>query len=308
MSKISILKGSVSILLGITFLISAYLKLFPIELFEFSFIEIHIANWDTAPFIARIFLALEFFLGLMLIFNYNGGNKKLAQITFATLVIFTIYLILIILIQGNSGNCGCFGTFIKMTPLESIVKNVLLMSLNAILFIAPTNQNLSTNKSIFLSAAVASLISPFIINPLNSTSPPAENEINYTLKLDAIYDVNKKDIPSYDIRKGKRVIAFLSLTCEHCKIGAQKLNIIHQKHPEIPIFFILNGDVKNLKPFIEETKTNAIDYAFMSIKEGFIENAGINFPAILWVNNAKVENRTKYTELNQDDLVKWYNQ
>ena len=34
-----------SILLGLTFLFSAYIKLFPIELFEFSFIEIKVANW-----------------------------------------------------------------------------------------------------------------------------------------------------------------------------------------------------------------------------------------------------------------------
>lgn len=304
--KVSILKGSISIILGIVFLFSAYIKLFPIELFEFSFIEIHVANWDTAPIIARVFLSLEFSLGLLLVLNYNGSNKKLAKFTMATLLFFTFYLILIIIIQGNQGNCGCFGNYIKMTPMESIVKNLILMSLNVVLFAGTSKENLSSNKTIIFSVLVASLATPFILNPLNEQNPPSEDEINYTLKLDALYAADKKDIPKYDLRKGKRVIAFLSLTCEHCKIGAQKLNIIHQNHPEIPLFFVLNGNQKDLHPFLTETKTKSVDYAFMTIKEGFIDNAGINFPAILWVNNCKVENRTKYTELNEKDLLKWY--
>jgi hypothetical protein len=304
--KTNILKGSISILLGLVFLFSAYIKLFPIELFEFSFIEIKLANWTTAPYIARLFLSLEFLLGILLIFNFNGGNKKLAKFSFALLFIFTIYLSLIILFQGNNGNCGCFGTFIKMTPLESIIKNLLLMSLNGLLFIPPFKKNLSFNKLIIIAAGIASLLSPFILNPVNESAPPSENEINYNLKLDALYLSSKKDTPKVDLRKGKRVIAFLSLTCEHCKIGAQKLNLIHQNHPEIPIFFILNGDSKDLKPFLIESKTKTIQFAFMTIKEGFIENAGINFPAILWVNNSKVENRTKYTQLDESALIKWF--
>ncbi len=302
----NILKGSISIILGLVFLFSAYIKLFPIEIFEFSFIEIKLANWTTAPYIARLFLSLEFLLGILLILNYNGGNKKLAKFSFGLLVIFTVYLLLIILFQGNNGNCGCFGTFIKMTPLESIIKNLLLMSLNALLFIQPGENNLSFNKTIILAAGIASVLTPFILNPLNESAPPAENEINYNLKLDALYATGKTDIPKVDLRKGKRVIAFLSLTCEHCKIGAQKLNLIHQNHPEIPIFFILNGEDKDLKPFLIETKTKTIAFAFMTIKEGFIENAGLNFPAILWVNNSKVENRTKYTQLDESALIEWF--
>jgi hypothetical protein len=304
--KTNILKGSISIILGLVFLFSAYTKLFPIELFEFSFIEIKIANWTTAPYIARLFLSLELLLGILLILNFNGGNKNLAKFSFGLLVIFTIYLFLIILFQGNDGNCGCFGTYITMTPLESIVKNLLLLSLNGLLFIPPFKKNLSVNKLIIIAAGIASLLSPFILNPVNESAPPSENEINYNLKLDALYTPEKSDIPKEDLRIGKRVIAFMSLTCPHCKLGAQKLNIIHGSHPELPIYFILNGDQTELKNFLDESKTVSIAYSFMTLKEGFIDNAGVNLPSILWVNNSKVENRTKYTELNENTLMEWF--
>jgi hypothetical protein len=42
------------------------------------------------------------------------------------------------------------------------------------------------------------------------------------------------------------------------------------------------------------------------MQEGFIKNAGINLPAILWVKDGLVENRTKYTELDASELIDWY--
>lgn len=303
-----ILIGTVSALLGLTFIFSAYVKLFPIELFEFSFIEIKIANWTTAPFIARLFLSLEFIVGILLIFNFNGGNKFLAKFTIGLLIFFTLYLLAIIIVQGNSGNCGCFGNFIKMTPLESIFKNAILISLSSILFLAPTKQNFSSKNVVILATVLASIATPFIVNPVSNSHPPNANEINYNLKLDSLYNSKNANTPVIDLRKGKKVIAFLSLTCPHCKIGAQKLNIIHQQHPELPIYFIFNGEKSDLKSFLEESKTTSIKYSFMSVKEGFIDNAGFNLPSILWVNNNKVENRTKYTELEATELLKWYQQ
>jgi hypothetical protein len=303
----SIIVGFTSVLLGLIFIFSAYTKLFPIEIFEFSFIEIKVANWTTAPFIARLFLAMEFLLGMLLVFNFNGGNHKLAKITIGLLLVFIIYLIAIIFIEGNDGNCGCFGNYIKMTPLESIVKNIILITLTSILFLAEKKTNFSSKNYIVLASAIAATATPFILNPVTTAHPHAENEINYELKLDSLYAKSRTETPKTDLRKGKRVIAFLSLTCPHCKIGAQKLNIIHNQHPELPIYFILNGDQSSLKSFLNESKTVSVNYSFMSLKEGFIDNAGLNLPAILWVNNNKVENRTKYTELDENLLLQWYN-
>jgi hypothetical protein len=301
-----ILIGALNILLGLLFLFSAYTKLDPIELFEFSFIEINVANWFTAPYIARLFLSLEFFTGILFLLNINGGNKKLAQFSIVLLLVFIVYLSGIILIEGNNGNCGCFGTYIKMTPLESIIKNVLLISLTSILLLLPSKTNFSTNNLVFWSAGIASMVTPFILNPVSTSHPPDKNEINYSLKLESLYVPEKTDIPNIDLRKGKRVIAFLSLTCPHCKIGAHKLNIIHKEQPELPIYFILNGEKSDLENFLIESKTTDIKYSFMTQKEGFLNNSGFNLPAILWVNNGMVEHKTKYTELNKNDLMQWY--
>src|SRR5438552_14738720 len=112
---------STRILLGATFLLSAYLKLFPIEPFELNFIDLGIANWYTAPFIARLLIGLEFFLGVLLLSGISLRKFTLPA-TFALLLLFSVYLIVQLITSGDKGDCGCFGTYLQMTPLQSLIK------------------------------------------------------------------------------------------------------------------------------------------------------------------------------------------
>ena len=96
-----------SVALGLVFLYSAYSKLDPvIETFEFTFVELGIANWYTAPVFARLLIAIEIFTGLLLIACYRLKALTI-PLTAGLLLFFTIYLLLQIALIGNSGNCGC---------------------------------------------------------------------------------------------------------------------------------------------------------------------------------------------------------
>ena len=78
--KVSILKGSISILLGIVFLFSAYIKLFPIELFEFSFIEVQKVQHKIV--VIALGLRIQVFDNLFALFPVGGtvfGNELLKQ-------------------------------------------------------------------------------------------------------------------------------------------------------------------------------------------------------------------------------------
>ena len=75
-------------------------------------------------------------------------------------------------------------------------------------------------------------------------------------------------------------------------------------NPEIPFYFFLNGDNYNLKSYFDDTKTGDIPYS-MLLGEKFIKRGGVRLPAILWVNNSIVENKTQYVILNQQDIENW---
>ena len=62
---------TLSSLLGMVFIFSGYIKLYPIEAFELNFIDVGIANWFTAPIIARLLIGLEIGLGLLLLLQFE---------------------------------------------------------------------------------------------------------------------------------------------------------------------------------------------------------------------------------------------
>ena len=77
-----------SSLLGLTFLYSGYVKLVPaIEPFEFTFVDLGVGGWRTAPFIARFMIGLEFLIGFLLITGLYIKSFSI-KLTVASLILF----------------------------------------------------------------------------------------------------------------------------------------------------------------------------------------------------------------------------
>ena len=302
---------TLSIIVGSIFIYSGYTKLFPvIETFEFTFVELGIANWYTAPFIARLFLGLEFFVGCLLILNYQL-KKITIPITIILLSFFTIYLIIQIFVSGNNGNCGCFGEHLKMTPLQAIIKNAIMFGLLFIVYFIYEGWKIKYNSLLLSSVGVTLILTPFIINPIdyNYTSNNLDEKVNYPLALNLLFqpeDSSKVEIPKVDIRKGNHVVAFLSLKCPHCKIAAKKFRLIKKNNPQISIYFILNGQKSDYSNFIEETKADNIPYSFC-LGKTFVKLASFRLPRIYYLNNGIVLRKVDYLELNQYEIEAWYN-
>ncbi len=304
-----ILFHSIPVLLGLVFIISGYTKLFPIEPFEFTFVDLGVAGWKTAPFIARFLISLEFFIGLLLIFGLYFRRFTI-YLSATTLLIFSIYLIVIIFTNGNNGNCGCFGNTLSMTPLQAIIKNLIMLIICFIIykFIKGFNY-FKFNKLIVGVIALASLSIPHILNYVDieySSSYLTKKENHFKLELDSLYKNASVKVPPKSLSKGKHLIAFMSLTCGHCRIAAKKIRIMKEKNPSLPIYFVLNGESRNLKPFYDDTKSQNIDYTILNGRS-FVYLAGLDMPAIFLVNNSTVENWITYFDLDQSKVEDWLN-
>ena len=299
----------ISIGLGSVFIYSGYTKLLPVvETFEFTFVDIGIANWYTAPIIARLLIGLEFFLGLLLIMNYNL-KKFTLPFTIGLLLFFIIYLVIQISTTGNHGNCGCFGEHIKMTPLQAIIKNVIMIAACLLVYILFDGWKIKFNKLLLSFVGVTTVLIPFIINPIDYayTSNNLEEKVNYPLELNLLFepeDTSKVEIPKTDLRTGKHVVAFMSLTCPHCRIAAKKFRIIKKNNPDLPIYFILNGDKPKYKDFIDDTHADNIPSSFC-LGKTFINLAGTNLPRIYYLDNALLVKKVDYYELSQYNIEDW---
>lgn len=301
----------ISCCLGLIFLYSGYTKLLPvIETFEFSFVDIGIANWYTAPVIARIIIGLEFLIGVLLILNYHL-KKITLPITIGLLVFFIIYLGIQIFISGNSGNCGCFGEHLKMTPLEAIIKNIIMIGAAMIVYFLYEGWKIKFNALFLSFLGATALLVPFIMNPVDYsyTSNNLDEKVNYPLELNLLYepeDTTKVEIPKTELRKGKHVLAFMSLTCSHCRVAAKKFRLIKKNNPSLPIYFVLNGDKEKYAPFIEDTKADNIPYSYC-LGKSFIQLASASLPRIYYIDNGVVVRKVDYFELNQYQIENWIN-
>jgi hypothetical protein len=298
----------VSIILGIIFLLSAYTKLYPIEPFEYTFVELGIGGWTSSIFIARLFIGLEFACGLLLI-----GNLLLKRFTIplvaTVLIFFCVYLLFEIAVFGNSGNCGCFGNYFQFTPLQAILKNIIMLLALAYVYYFHQPLNFCGMKILLAFILIGSLIIPFVLNPvdLQVSHQSYTGDVNYKLPLDILYTSKQNAPPKIDLRKGKHIIAFLSLTCPHCRVAAKKLHVMKVKNPSLPIYMVLNGKSQHLKEFFDDTRAANIEWSQFNGAKEFIQMAGLNLPVIDWVNNSIVVRKSTYFTLNQSDIESWLN-
>lgn len=293
--------------MGLVFLYSGYTKLYPIEPFEYTFVDLGIGGWRLAPFIARFMIGLEFLIGFLLIFGLYIRRFTI-KLTVASLIFFSVYLLFVILKTGNNGNCGCFGTAISMTPLQALIKNAFMGV--ACFFIYKYYGGLNFGKFgkwLFGTFIITAFALPHILNYVDFNYSEAyltKKEDHFKLELDSLYNNAKIHTPPKSLSHGKHIIAFMSMSCPHCRIAAKKLKLMKEQNPSISIYLVLNGDYSKIHSFFEDTKAYNIDYCILNGKN-FVYLAGLDMPAIYMVNNSVVENWINYMQLDQSEIEKW---
>ena len=132
------------------FMLSGISKLFPLWMFEKQLVDLGIASWCVAPFLARLIIALEIAIAIAILFNHHI-KRIVIPVTIALLVAFNIHLSIEMVKHGAmNGNCGCFGQLLPMTPLEAFIKNLLTIGILIYLFKVLRNKPKGENKFSYL--------------------------------------------------------------------------------------------------------------------------------------------------------------
>ncbi len=270
--------------------------------FQWTFLDLGISSIVAAGIIARLFIGLELLLGLFLLFHlFLKRFTYPAVITILT--VFIVYLLFVLYKQGNAGNCGCFGDKIEMSPLAAIWKNLGMIAATVILmFIYPVKPYKHQDYIAIFLAAVA-FTTPFLVNNLFiGTAPDAYNK---PLNLEPLYQYDPA--PTIDLRKGKHIVAFMSLTCPHCKKAAYLLHVIHKEHPEIPVYLVIDGSEQFKKSFFDDTHAEDVPHLHYRHSAEFAKMAGPGVPAIYWINNGVAEFKSTYAyyQLDPKYMAEW---
>jgi hypothetical protein len=213
-------------ILGAVFIISAYTKFIAPGIVEIILTEHGIANSrGTAAVIVRLLIGLEFGIGL-LFFQPYSFKKLVIPLSFLFLILFTGYLIFTGYILKDTQNCGCFGETIQMSPLESIIKNLVLIGL--LLFLYINVKDKKTNLLIPVLIMLLTVGGVFIARPdTNSSGLKFSRYTNFT------------GAGRVDLLHGSKIIALLNPDCDHCREAAKTIAEMKTGFPGLPPVYAL---------------------------------------------------------------------
>lgn len=274
------MKKNIGVLLcyavGIVFIISAYSKLIAPGIVEIILVDHGLASSrETAAVFVRVLIGLEFALGF-LFFQKNYIKKLIIPAALIFLFVFTVYLIYTGYILGDKQNCGCFGTMIEMSPLQSIIKNIILIAV--LITIQKLNPSDSKKNILPILILVIPIAGIFLISPLRSVKDYKFS--NYT---------NFKGKGRVDLTQGNKLVAIYNTECDHCQATAQeieKLAYNSKNFPEINALIFSEGTV-SIDSFKTITGFN-FPYKEISANE-FFDLIGQAPPRIYWLENGSIK-------------------
>lgn len=266
----------IRIILSITFLVSAYSKIIAPGSVEVILIDQSIvSDRELAGLIVRIFIGFEIAIGLLFL-QHNYLKRFTIPFTWVMLFVFTAYLAYSGFVLGDKENCGCFGNMIKMTPAQSILKNILLVSLSIILFRKTNDQTGRVYVPIII--IVVSLAGVFLFSPMKEIKEFQFSKYIYF-----------EDAGRVDLAEGDKLLAVLSLDCEHCQMTAKDLAGLKQTFeylPDIYFLFFREGGT-TVDQFRSITNSN-FPYHIIDVGD-FFDLIGSAPPRIYWLKNGGIQ-------------------
>lgn len=292
-------------LVGGFFIFSAYAKLFPIELFEYHIVGTTFIGWKAASIIARLIIGIEFFLGIALFISYR--NKQIVQISIGLLVVFSIYLVTLLIGGNPNTDCGCMGSFLTLSPLQSLIKNTILIGLLLLSLFNKINYKFKW-PILELAVVITIFCLVFFINPITLKSHATKiknRSIKYELdKLYSNLNQNGTPIHNIDLRQQQWILSCLDPSCSHCAIAAKKLKVLKSENPQLPIFILVLSNGKLSNDFVSDNGLTNLPYAIVEAPN-FFSIAEYSLPAIYFINGAQIEKSESYLTLQQNEIEEW---
>lgn len=284
---------------GLVFILSGLAKLYPIEPFEIIFVDFGITNWLAASIVARLVITFEIFLGLSIIFNFWVKNI-IYYLTQGVLVFFTIYLLFLLITEGNDVDCGCFGSFLALTPIQSIIKNLILIVI--LLFVKRNYHSFGLKFMPIIFIAIAA-ITTFSLNTVglhNLQGVEVNEKIDYS-ELPSLYSSKEK----VDFSEGNKMVAFVTWTCPHCKNAARKFVSLNNQKKISNLYFVVGSKKEpGLLEFKKETKH---DFPTIWMKDDeFFKYSGGRLPAIVYLENGVIKKKWFGDLFDVEDISQYF--
>jgi thioredoxin-related protein len=291
------------------FIIAAILKLISIDEFELYIYSFDILDFLLTPLFSRLLIAGELVLGLLLVFKMC--YKFTWRATLSVQIVFTLFLAYVLAFRNDS-NCHCFGELVELSPLESIVKNIVVIG--GLFFIKTQRRRDAETQSKFVKKILlaAAVIIPFVVTPMDSVYKmiySSEKEISTVDFYQTLDKVVKMDFVDNDIvfdstaqikMDGKQMVVIVSSGCKYCRLGVKKLSMMMRKNDiksdNVKIF--IWGSREGILNFKDETLTDDFSYWHIMPHEAVDITLG-RFPTFIILEEKEIVNISDFRDIDE---------
>lgn len=291
------------ILLGLVFIVSAIFKMADMDRFEIYVYSYHFFSLNLSFLIARAAIIVELVLGLGLVLNLF--NKLMWWGSVLMLLGYTGFLVYA-LVLGRTDNCHCFGDYLQFNPWQSIIKNMVLLALFALIY-RVKGRRFKYDVLAFIGIIVACCVAVFVVSPPDNYTPnyDASHELNHELFEEAL---QQPPLDDKYLTEGKKVVAFLSSSCDYCMLAARKLSLMQQFYgfSGQDILYVFMGDEESIQQFYQESESATYPYVIYEDVLNLLKiNNGV-FPLVVMLDNGVIVHEYGLRNMKEEEIKAFF--
>ena len=292
-------KSVVKVLLGLVFIVSAVLKVVDMDRFEIYVYSYHFFSLNFSFIVARLAIILELVLGIGLV--SHTLHKMYWWGSMAMLGGYTLLLIYALTL-GRTDSCHCFGDFLQLDPKQSLIKNGVLMLLFLLIY-RMESWKTPFRWLILCLTVVASTIAVFVISPPDNLTSNSDPEKNLQSEL---FNEMLDDAPldALNLREGKQVICFFSMSCEYCQMAAHKISLMQQFYgfPKENITYLFIGNEEGIAGFYKQSESSQYRDVFYPDVARLLKAVNGNLPVIVFLEDGNFVYECGFRNMDEAEI------
>jgi uncharacterized membrane protein YphA (DoxX/SURF4 family) len=270
--------------LGLIFLVSALSKATDLGLFVRQMRAYGImSNHLLLTACAWGLITLEFGLGIGLLIYYRP--RLILSLTAMLMLVF-LAATSWASFNGVAEECGCFGAWLKRTPKEAVIENLILLTIAVLARLGyghsqarQSRAKIWTVASAFLIGALLPLAFGFSLQRISESQSKGIGVDISQLEIEGVQGIDLNNIPY--------LLAGMDLDCGHCLELVEALNALAEE-PEIPsVIGLCINEENRRRRFMEEFEP-AFPIGKISEDDFWRLLADADLPRILYIRDGRI--------------------
>ena len=294
---------ALQVVLGLVFVFSAIMKVVGMDRFELYVYSYHFFSLNFSFLVARAVIIAELVLGIALV--VNCFHKLVWWASVAMLGGYSLLLIYAIVV-GRTDSCHCFGDILQFNPWQSLLKNLVLFVLFALVY-RNEGRRFRHDWLVMVAVVVAASVAVFVVSPPDNFTPNyrPEHNLDEALLHEVIAD---SPLDTLHLTQGKQVLCLFSTGCEYCQMSARKLSLMQQFYgfPTANITYLFIGTQEGIERFYE--KSESVRYRsvlYDDVVRLLKVNDGV-LPTIIFMDNGEVVHEYGYRNMKENEIKAFF--